>query len=73
MTANNKRGISLSIVGFTFAASGFLFSVTGNSAMGISILGTGLFLITAGMAAARKSPPPEESPGIQPPAKGDTT
>ena len=74
MAADNKRGIGLSIVGFTFAVSGFLFSVTGNSAIGIPIfLGSGLFFITAGMAAARKSPRPDESPGTQPPVERDTT
>jgi hypothetical protein len=70
MAANIKPGIGLSIVGFTFAVTGFVFSSTGNSAIGIPILTVGMFLITAGLATARKAPPPEKSPGIQLPVEG---
>jgi len=60
---NSKRGIGIGIVGFTFVVLGFIFLVVGKAAIGLPILGVGLVFIVAGVAAARKAPPPNGSSG----------
>ncbi len=71
MAANSKRGAGLSIVGFVFAVNGLVFSIVGHTAIGITQLGLGLVLIAAGVAAARRALPTDESVRSARPAKGN--
>jgi uncharacterized membrane protein len=60
MTEGIKRGHGLSIVGFVLAVLGFIFLGTDHAAIGVAILMVGFVLVAAGVATARKAPPPAD-------------